>query len=242
MVATVSAYWRPDSTDRAFELLDRPGALVLGGGTTLNEHPPGEPVEVVDLQALHLNGIEHLTDGSVRIGAMATYHQIAGSAAVPTVIRDAARHEQPSTLRSQATLGGCIARGDRDSELLATLLVHETVVHFARRDETYDRPLDDVLAGLPLPSGTIVTGVSLDTTGVAAVARAARTRADIPIVAVVVRVVDGVRRAAVTGVAPTPMLVTDVDVIAPTGDFRGSPEYRTALVHTLLSRATEAVG
>lgn len=241
LVATVSAYWRPESTDRAFELLDRPGTIVLGGGTTLHDRPRGHPVEVVDLQALHLNGIEALTDGSVHIGAMATYHQIAASPAVPAVVREAARHEQPSTLRAQATVGGCIATGSADSELLAALLAHDAVVQLGTRDATPGRPLERVLAELPLPVGTIVMGVTIETAGTAVIVRAARTRADVPIVAAVVRAVDGARRAALTGVAARPITVETADDVEPPGDFRGSPDYRRALARTLLARAMEAV-
>lgn len=241
MVTTVSAYWRPDSTDFAFELLERPRAVVVGGGTTLHGRPPGDPVEVVDLQALHLNGIEAVPDGWLCIGAMATYHQLAGSPAVPAVIREAARHEQPSTLRAQATLGGCIATGDWESELLAALLVHDAVVHLGNRTTPVERSLEDVLDGLPLDAGTIITGVTINTAGHAATARAARTRADRPIVAAVVRVVGARRRAALTGVAATPILVDTADGLDPPGDFRGSADYRRALARTLLARAGEAV-
>lgn len=237
----VSAYWRPDSTDFAFELLERPNAIVLGGGTALIARPPGEAVEVVDLQALHLNGIEPLTGGAVRIGATATYHQLAGNPAVPAVVREAARHEQPSTLRAQATVGGCIATGDWESELLAALLVHDAVVHLGSRTALAERSLEDVLADLPLAAGTIITGVTIDTTGVAALARAARTRADRPIVAAVVRVAGSLRRAALTGVATTPILVDTADGLDPPGDFRGAADYRRALARTLLARAGEAI-
>ena len=180
---TVSAYWRPLSIEQAFELLDRPDAVVLGGGTKLQSELSAAAVEVVDLQALQLDGIVPGEGDALSIGSMTTLQQVADSDEVPAVVRDAARREQPSTLRTQATVGGCIATGDPESELLAVLLVHEAVVRMDDGTSVEERPLDAVLARLPLPASTILLGVTIATSGVAAVSRTARTRADKAIVA-----------------------------------------------------------
>jgi probable selenate reductase FAD-binding subunit len=240
-MATVTAYWRPSSVAQAFELLERPGAVVLGGGTQLNPSPTRVGVEVVDLQALHLEGIEAGPGDTVRIGAMATLQALADSDAVPAVVREAARREDPSTLRAQATVGGCVASGDAESELLASLLVYEAVVQVTRRDGTEEVPLDVLLAGLPVAAGRVITAVTIQTTGAAAVARTARTPADRAIVAAVAREAPSGRRTALTGVAATPILVQTADGLAPVGDFRGSGDYRRALAATLLARVVEAV-
>lgn len=240
-MATVTAYWRPMSIAQAFELLDRPGAVVLGGGTKLNAAPTGGPVEVLDLQALHLDGVGPAAGGSLAIGAMATLQQIVDSEHVPVVVREAAQREQPSTLRAQATLGGCIATGDPESELLGALLVHEAVVRTDGRAGVEELPLEAVLADLPIRAGRIVTAVTIRTSGTAAAARTARTRADKAIVAAFAREADGHRRLALTGVAPTPVLVDGTGELEPAGDHRGSSEYRRALAATLLARAVEAI-
>ena len=57
-MATVTAYTRPSSMTYLLELLERPGAVLLGGGTRLGLWAGDEPIEVLDLQALHLDGIE----------------------------------------------------------------------------------------------------------------------------------------------------------------------------------------
>lgn len=241
---TAIAYWRPSTIAQAFELLERPGAVVLAGGTELNTGPGHDDrsgaVEVVDLQALGLEGIESEAGDALRIGAMTTLQRLADSGQVPEVVREAARRELPSTLRAQATVGGCIATGHSESELLGALLVHEAVVHVDASDGTEEVALEELLAALPIAAGHVVTAVTIHTTGVAAAAHTARTPADRAIVAAFARVTTAGRRIALTGVAPTPVLVQPGDELDPIGDFRGSREYRRALADVLSTRVVEA--
>lgn len=239
-MVTVTAYWRPRSVTKAFELLEHPSAVVLGGGTELYSGSDAHEVEVVDLQALHLDGIDP-TDDAVRIGAMVTLQQLIDSDDVPDIVGEAARREQPSTLRAQATIGGCIARGHAESELLAALLVHEAVVRIGGAGGTEEVPLEAVLARLPIGAGRIVLAVTIRTGGVAAAARTARTSADRAIVSAYARATHDGPRFALSGVASTPVLVADADAVDPMGDFRGSREYRRALAATLLARVVEAI-
>jgi CO/xanthine dehydrogenase FAD-binding subunit len=220
-------------------------------------------MEVVDLQSLDLAGIERRSDTVLRIGAMTRLQEFVDNDDVPSVVREAARHELPSTLRAQSTIGGCIACGDPDSELLATLLVHDGRVHIAESSGNIEVPLDELLAELPLASGRIITAVSIDARGTSSLMRTGRTSADRPIVAVVARRFGGWRWTAFTGVAVTPVLVKSTGIgvgsafpsgdgvgasdqhgtsrLEPIGDFRGSSEYRRALAQILAARATEAI-
>lgn len=240
-MVTVTGYWRPLSIGQAFELLGRPGAVVLGGGTKLQSEPSDAAVEVVDLQALRLDGIVPAEHDTLSIGSMTTLQQVADSDDVPDVVREAARREQPSTLRTQATVGGCIATGDPESELLAVLLVHEAIVRMDGWTGVEERPLDAVLAHLPLPASTILLGVTITTSGVAAVSRTARTNADRAIVAAAARQAGGERHIALAGVAARPVLADGVGDLDPIGDFRGSSEYRRALAAIHLARVAEAI-
>ena len=239
-MVTVTAYWRPRSVTKAFELLEHPSAVVLGGGTQLHSGSDAHEIEVVDLQALHLDGIDP-TDGALRIGAMATLQQLVDSEYVPDIVGEAARREQPSTLRAQATIGGCIATGHAESELLTALLVHEAVVRVGGADGIEEVPLDALLSGLPIGPGRIVLAVTIRTGGVSAAARTARTSADRAIVSAYARATDDGPLLALSGVASTPILVADADAVDPVGDFRGSREYRRALAATLLARVVEAI-
>jgi putative selenate reductase FAD-binding subunit len=239
-MVTVTAYWRPSTMVQAFELLERPGAVVLAGGTQ-RRGGVSESAEVVDLQALDLDGLEPEAGDSLRIGAMVRLQQLADSRLVPDVVREAARREQPSTLRAQATVGGCLAAGQAESELLAALLVHEAVVDLGTSVATEAVPLETLLADLPLGAGRLVLSVTIKTTGAAAAFRTARTPADRAIVAAYARVTDGGERIALTGVATTPILVGPGDELDPIGDFRGASDYRGALAEVLLARAMEAI-
>jgi carbon-monoxide dehydrogenase medium subunit/putative selenate reductase FAD-binding subunit len=240
-MVTATAYWRPATLAEALDLLERPGAMVLAGGTFLGGDPSAERVEVVDLQALRLDGIRP-GPGDLRIGAMVTLQQLVDSDDVPEVVREAARREEPSTLRAQATVGGCVATGRADSELLAALLVHEAAVEVRDRGATEELPLERVLAELFLPAGQLVTAVTVRTAGAAYAARTARTTADRAIVAAYARRTDdGGLRVALTGVGATPVLVQPGDELQPIGDFRGSADYRRHLADVLTARVVEAI-
>ena len=206
MVST-ARYWRPQSMEEALSLAERPAAAVMGGGTRLNARPLAERGEVVDLQALGLDGIARRGRAMLVIGAMTRLQDLADHAEVPPVVRDTARREEPSTLRTQATLGGCIATAESDSELLATLLAYDAQVQLTARSGVTEVALETLLAGLPLDPGVIITAVSIDTRGRAELARTGRTTADRAIVAAVARKKDGERRLALAGVAATPVVV-----------------------------------
>jgi probable selenate reductase FAD-binding subunit len=233
----ISSYFRPESIGEALTLLDRPGTVLVGGGTKLNARAAVGPISVVDLQQAGLDGIERLETETLQIGAATTLQRLADGEDVPSAIREAAKRELPSTLRAQSTLGGTIVNADWESELLAVLLVHDAVVLVARPEGTERVALEALLGHLPLAAGCIVTAVAIDTRGETLVARTARTVADKPIVAAAARVgSDGRRRVAASGVASTPVLVEDPDKIDAPGDFRGSSEYRRALADVLISR------
>lgn len=243
-MATVVGYERPETLVRALELLSVPGTVTLAGGTWLNASETAEPIVVVDVQAVsELDGIEEsVVAQRLSIGAMTTLQRLTEERRIPATIREAARRELPSTLRAAATLGGCVAMGLPDSELLATLLVHEARVEVATTDSASMERLDELLARGGVGDGRLITRVEFETSGQSAVVRTARTPADRPIVAAAARrPPDGEPLLALVGVAQQPLLVVDMDEIEPVGDFRGSVEYRRHLAVVLAARALEAV-
>ncbi len=242
-MARISAYHRPSSVEDALALLHRSTirTVVLGGGTTVVASRFEVPTEVVDLQSCGLAGV--VAEGStVRIGATTTLQAIVDDDALPFVLRDASRREQPSTLRTLATIGGLVVGRDHESELLAALLVHEAVVMLVNGTGAHTCSLDDALGDPSVLHGAIVTGVEARIDGHSAAARTGRTPFDSPIVAVVGRRrPDGSVITAATGVANTPLVIDDPGGLEPPADFRGSSEYRRHLVAELAGRVRVAL-
>ena len=238
----MAAYHRPSTIGVALELLGEPHRVPLAGGTLLNADREPSRLEAVDLQALGLEGIEAVGHG-VRLGAMATLDEMSRSSLLPERLRAAARAEAPSTLRTLATVGGLVARRRSDSLLLAALLAHRGRVALAGPDGAggSEADLGRVLSER-VPAGALITAVTIDPTGAAAVAATGRTPADVPIVAAYGRRAGGAVTVALTGVAPVPVLADGSDPVAglaPEGDFRGSAEYRLELARVLARRVTE---
>lgn len=238
----VVGYHRPSSVEEAVGLLAQPSAAVLAGGTRLNASSTGEPVVAVDIQALGLAGVSAAVDGRVLIGARTTLQQLADAAELPEVLRTLARREVPSTLRTLATVGGTIVDGDADGELLTGLLVADAVVTLVGASGATDVTLPDLLANPAPLRGALITQVSLAVDGSWATDRAVRTPAGQAIVAAVARRgTDDRTRVALSGVAGTPVLTDDPSSLTPTGDFKGTSEYRKHVATVLADRVRKAV-
>ena len=222
--------------EEALDLLSSPRRVALGGGTALNADREPSDLEAVDLQALGLDTITAVDGGLVRIGATATLDAIRRCELLPDSLRNLARLEQPSTLRTLATVGGLVARASAESLLLAGLLAHDGRVELA--GPASEASLPELLA-TGLRKGSLITAVAVDPSGRTATARTGRTPADVPIVAAYGRRIEGFVAMALTGVGDHPVLVDVFDPTAgldPVADFRGSCEYRLHLASTLTAR------
>ena len=245
----VAAYHRPQSLDEALELLSAPSRVPLAGGTVLNADREPSQLEAVDLQALGLDEITkagvagaggEAGSGWVRIGATATLDDVWRSNLMPESLRERARAECPSTLRTLATVGGLVATAPAESSLLAALLAHDAQVEAATTDGITSTPLAGFM-DTTVPAGSIITAVSIDPRGATAYAGTGRTPADVPIVSAYGRLARGMSGAvvALSGVADFPVLVDPHDPasgLTPHGDFRGSSRYRLHLARVLTAR------
>jgi probable selenate reductase FAD-binding subunit len=239
-VPSVLAYHRPTNLDEAAKHLSNADHWALAGGTAVVAHAREQRatgVEMVDLQALGLDAVE--ADGDqLTLGAMVRLGDLESDARIPDLVKEAARRELPSALRNQATIGGTVAQADRESILLAALLVHEARVQIHGQPQT---TLGEYLAG---DRRGLVVGIVIDISGRGSIASTGRTPADTPIVAALARSTTDGPRLALTGVASTPVEAdpaSPADDLDPPGDFRGSPAYRTHLATILSARALSEV-
>ena len=243
---TVVGYHRPGSLEEALSLLNREGtrSVLVAGGTSLNASRMAESVEIIDLQAIGCDQIRF--DGTtLEIGATVRLTDLAAHQSVPKLVRDLTKREGPNTLRNVATVGGTIATGNAESELLAGLLVFDGLLTLAGPGgATESVPLDELLADRSKLAGCIIVAIHIQTDGSAAAARTGRTPADTSIVAAVGRRSTSGMRLSVTGMAETPILVEPEGVadLDPPGDFRGSPRYRRHLAGTLVRRVIDQLG
>jgi CO/xanthine dehydrogenase FAD-binding subunit len=238
----VTAYERPTSLEAALIALEQDNSILVGGGTRLSAATGGEAVVAVDLQAAGIGGVRPSGDDAALIGATTTLEGIATSVVLPDAVREAARRELPSSLRTLSTLGGCIARGEFESELLATLLVHKATVRLEARSGTSVIPLAELLSEPAQLAGRIIASLEIELGGRVAAERVARMPADRAIVAAVARRdKQGTVVVAFSGVAGVPVLAGDTEKLEPPADFRGSTEYRKAMARILDARAREAL-
>lgn len=120
-------YYRAGSLDEAVALLKQhDGAKVLAGGHSLI--PPmklrlAQPSALIDIGRIgELKGITATGDGGVRIGALTTHAELAASADVPAVLREAAGMIGDAQVRNRGTVGGNLAHADPASDLPAVML------------------------------------------------------------------------------------------------------------------------
>jgi CO/xanthine dehydrogenase FAD-binding subunit len=237
-MSKVKTYHRPKSVEEALQLLQRPSTTLLAGGTQLIARL-SEPVEVVDLQAVGLNQIEIEAD-TITIGAVVRLQAVVAHGDVPELVRQMALREGPTTFRHMGTVGGTVATADPESELYASLLVHEAVVTVQTSAGEAHVPL----AEFELGGKELITAVTLQRKGQTASDRVARTPADRPIVAVVGRRVGGTVILAACGAAERPILINanEIDQLMPPADFRGSNVYRRKMVAALSQRVLAQLG
>ena len=241
-MAKILSYQRPENLGEAISLISLDKHVPLAGGTLLNASEDKEPLHFVDLQGLALKGTER-SNGKLTIGSMMTLDEIMKNSDCPDSIRLSSRSELPSTLRTLATIGGTVASGDSDSQLIASLLVHDAEVTILNSDsEESNVPLQEVLSESNGSETQLILSIVLDPDGECVLEATGRTPADTPIVSVTARRCSDGDRMAVTGVASTPVLVDPENPtvsLQPPSDFRGDSEYRMHLVKILASRALD---
>lgn len=192
---SIEEYHRPSTLEEAWDRVSpgEPSVRVLSGGTDLTISAPPGVDTLIDVSGVLDDVIEVEEDGSIRIGAMATFtklllsEQLASHAAgvVPEMLLDLGN----PLLRNISTIGGHLARG-KLSDVVPVMIALDAEVRLFR-GETQVVPLqryyDDSMHKSPhLLTDLILPAVS--DTSAAAFLRFARTSFDFPILNVCCRI------------------------------------------------------
>ena len=244
---SVLAYHRPESLDEAQKLASEKNAVLIGGGTLVIPavlSNPSSEAEIIDLQSVGLTGIFPENEGngtSIRIGAMSRLSDLINSEEIPHLLRELCNKELPSTLRTQATVGGTIADRSGESILLSGLLALNAEIQIHEKNWV---PLTEYLGSVSAQG--IITAVKFhkpSDDSKTCFHSVGRTPMDIPIISAIgYSESKGNVQVSFTGVAEVPTLVSTADEIAnlnPQGDFRGSGDYRKHLASVLYTRIQE---
>jgi aerobic carbon-monoxide dehydrogenase medium subunit len=164
-------YHRPSSVQEAVQLLQQnPDAKILAGGHSLlpvMKLRLAQPAALIDIGRIaDLKGIRN-GSGSVIIGAMTTYYEIAHSDTVKQaapLLAEAAHHIGDRQVRYRGTIGGNISHADPASDLPATVLALNARLHISGPNGSRTVDAGDFFVDLmttSLDAGEILTAVEI---------------------------------------------------------------------------------
>jgi carbon-monoxide dehydrogenase medium subunit len=255
------AYARPASLAEALEILAADdGARALAGGQTLinvMKARAGSPDTLVDLSGIDdLKGIELGSDGTLEIGAMATYTEIMASseARARPILGEVCAQIADVQVRNRGTIGGNVCTNDPTNHLpplLAALGAHFTI---AGGDGERTVSSDDFFLGVYLTAvgaGELLTkvtipagrndgfaAVTLGVEGTCIASAAASLNGSVRIALGCVDAVPVVLTPASDDADAVKQAVRDAD-LEPPSDVHASSDYRRHLAEVLAARAVD---
>src|SRR5438105_2930957 len=164
-------YARPASVQDAVRLLaEHDGARALAGGQTLinvMKARAASPDVLVDLGDLEeLKGIELRPDGTVEIGAMATYSEIIESAEARAraILGEVCRQIADVQVRNRGTIGGNVCSNDPTNHLPPLMVALGATMHVAGQDGERAVPAEEFFLGVYMTAvapGELLTKISV---------------------------------------------------------------------------------
>jgi len=244
----ITQYYRPETLTEALTLIAQVKTYPLGGGIKLTQFSE-EEFAVVDLQALELNTIQQ-KGNLLEIGATSTLQDLLDSPQIPEALSKAIQHEASLNTRNIATVAGTLVASDGRSPFSTMMMGLDAKISL--RDASNEVEVIQLGDFLPLREETLdnklITQISIPTNINTAYEYVARTKADKPIVCVVLGQWAGGRtRMVIGGWNDSPILAMDgkgtegIEAAAKNAchdatDAWGSAEYRQNVAATLAQR------
>ncbi|SRR6266516_7734901 len=148
-------YARPASVQEAVRLLtEHDGARALAGGQTLinvMKARAASPDILVDLNDLEeLKGIDLGTDGTVTIGAMATYSEIMASAEARArpILGEVCAQIADVQVRNRGTIGGNVCSSDPTNHLPPLMVALGATMHIVGQNGERAVPAEEFFLGV----------------------------------------------------------------------------------------------
>jgi carbon-monoxide dehydrogenase medium subunit len=164
-------YARPASVQEAVRLLtEHDGARALAGGQTLinvMKARAASPDFLVDLNGLEeLKGIDLGSDGTVSIGAMATYTELIGSAEARArpILGEVCAQIADVQVRNRGTVGGNVCSNDPTNHLPPLLVSLGATMHIAGQNGERSVPAAEFFLGVYLTAagpGELLTKIDV---------------------------------------------------------------------------------
>jgi carbon-monoxide dehydrogenase medium subunit len=131
MIANPFTYHAPATLEEVFTMLEDGSGKILAGGMSLiplMKLRLASPESVIDLR--RVPGLKQITEsgGVVRVGAMATHHEIESSPVIRgkcPLLGEAAGHIGDTQVRNMGTIGGSVAHADPSADYPAALVALE---------------------------------------------------------------------------------------------------------------------
>jgi carbon-monoxide dehydrogenase medium subunit len=253
-------YARPTSVQEAVRLLsEHDGARALAGGQTLinvMKARAASPDVLIDLEDLEeLRGVELLPDGTVEIGAMATYADVIASAEARArpIIGEVCAQIADVQVRNRGTIGGNVCSNDPTNHLPPLFVALQATMTILGSAGERTVPAEEFFVGVYMTAagpGDLLMKVSVPagkSDGFASVAIGVDGTC---IVSAAASLDGGSPRIAIGCVDAVPVLVqpasTDADAVKeavraaaldPPSDVHASADYRRHLAEVLAARA-----